>query len=72
MARRIPIAAARKNFAEVVARSGKGERIKLTRYDRTVAVLIPKQHLENLERCEEEQARVADPARAERRPPKRR
>jgi len=72
MARRIPIAAARKNFAEIVARSGKGERIKLTRYDRTVAVLIPKQHLADLERCEEEHAPGADAARVERRSPRRR
>jgi len=72
MARRIPIAAARKNFAEIVARSGKGERIKLTRYDRTVAVLIPKQHLADLERCEEEHAPEAGAARVERRSPRRR
>ena len=72
MARRIPIAAARKNLAELVARSGKGERIKLTRYDRTVAVLIPKQHLEDLERCEEEHATRAAGPRVERRSPRRR
>jgi prevent-host-death family protein len=51
---RIAAADARKEFANVVRRSAKGERIKLTRYDKTVAVLIPTRDLARLEECEEE------------------
>jgi prevent-host-death family protein len=53
MTRRIPIAAARKNLAELVASSAKGERIKLTRYNRSLVAVIPKRDLKELERCEE-------------------
>jgi antitoxin (DNA-binding transcriptional repressor) of toxin-antitoxin stability system len=52
MAHRMATADARKNFAGMVKRSAKGERIKLTRYDKTIAILIPKQDLDKLEECE--------------------
>jgi len=52
MTRRIATAGARKNFASLVARSAAGERIKLTRYNKTVAIVIPKKDLERLEDCE--------------------
>ena len=54
MTRRIATAGARKNFASLVARSAAGERIKLTRYNKTVAIVIPKKDLERLEDCEKE------------------
>jgi prevent-host-death family protein len=54
MAPRIPTAEARKKFAKVIQRSAGGERIKLTRYNRTLAVLIPKADLDTLEDCESE------------------
>lgn len=57
MRNRISIAAARKDFANVVRSSAQGERIKLTRYNTTLAVLIPKEDLAELERCEEEKDR---------------
>jgi prevent-host-death family protein len=56
MSHRISIADARKNLAEVVQRSARGERIKLTRYNHSLAVLIPKRDLQELERCQEEGA----------------
>jgi antitoxin (DNA-binding transcriptional repressor) of toxin-antitoxin stability system len=52
MTRRIATAGARKNFASLVARSAAGERIKLTRYNKTVAIVIPKADLAVLEDCE--------------------
>jgi prevent-host-death family protein len=52
MAHRISTAAARKEFANVVRKSSRGERIKLTRYDKTQAVLISKDDLDILEKCE--------------------
>ena len=36
----------------MIQRSAGGERIKLTRYNRTLAVLIPKADLDTLEDCE--------------------
>jgi prevent-host-death family protein len=54
MTRRIATAGARKNFASLVARSAAGERIKLTRYNKTVAIVIPKKDLERLEDCEKQ------------------
>jgi prevent-host-death family protein len=54
--RRIQAAGARKNFSSLVTKSAAGERIKVTRYNKTAAVLIPKQDLERLEECEKEQA----------------
>jgi prevent-host-death family protein len=52
MTQRIPIADARKNFANVLRRTKDGERVKLTRYNKTVAAIIPKQDLEKLKDCE--------------------
>jgi prevent-host-death family protein len=52
MTHRIPIAAARKDFASVVRKTRDGERIKLTRYNKTIAAIIPKHDLEKLKDCE--------------------
>jgi len=52
MTQRLPTAAARKSFATVLRDSAAGERIKLTRYNKTVAVIIPKKDLTDLEECE--------------------
>lgn len=52
MTQRLPTAAARKSFAAVLRDSEAGERIKLTRYNKTVAVIIPKKDLKELEDCE--------------------
>jgi len=54
MTRRIATAGARKNFASLVRRSAAGERIKLTRYNKTVAIVIPKKDLDRLEDCEKQ------------------
>jgi prevent-host-death family protein len=51
--RRVSAAGARKNFSALVQRSQAGERIKVTRYNKTAAVLIPKRDLDRLEDCEE-------------------
>jgi prevent-host-death family protein len=50
--RRIQAAGARKNFSSLVTKSAAGERIKVTRYNKTAAVLISKRDLERLEDCE--------------------
>ena len=67
MARRIPTAAARKEFANVLRESARGERIKLTRYDKTVAVVVSKDDFAKLEDCESRSpvrhARTAQPRR---------
>ena len=52
--RRIQAAEARKNISSLVKKSQAGERIKVTRYNKTAAVLIPKRDLAKLEECEEE------------------
>lgn len=52
--RRIQAAGARKNFSALVKKSQAGERIKVTRYNKTAAVLVPKRDLERLEECEEQ------------------
>ncbi len=52
MTQRLPTAVARKDFANVLRDSAAGERIKLTRYNKTVAVIIPKKDLTDLEDCE--------------------
>jgi antitoxin (DNA-binding transcriptional repressor) of toxin-antitoxin stability system len=70
MAERIATAAARKEFAEIVQRSSAGTRIKLTRYGKTQAVLIPKNDLVALEDCES--ARSKSAKGAGKRPPGRR
>ena len=50
--RRIQAAGARKHFSSLVTKSAMGERIKVTRYNKTAAVLVPKADLEKLEECE--------------------
>ncbi len=62
MVLRIPTAVARKQFARIVDKSSRGQRIKLTRYDKTQAVIISMDDLSRLEECE----------RLTRRPPGRR
>jgi len=57
MAERIATANARKGFAELVQRSAGGERIKLTRYGKTQAIMIPKSDLALLEDCEGDKRR---------------
>jgi prevent-host-death family protein len=52
MAKRIAATDARRDFSEVVQQSSRGERIKLTRYGKTQAVLISARDLERLEDCE--------------------
>lgn len=52
MAQRMSTAEARKDFAAMLRSSASGERIKLTRYNKTVAVLIPKHDLDALEDCQ--------------------
>jgi antitoxin (DNA-binding transcriptional repressor) of toxin-antitoxin stability system len=54
MTQRLPTARARKGLATVLRDSAAGERIKLTRYNKTVAVIIPKKDLVALEECEKE------------------
>ena len=56
MTQRIAAAGARKHFASLVKQSARGERIKITRYNKTAVVLIPKRDLEALEDCEKESA----------------
>jgi prevent-host-death family protein len=58
MARRVPVAQARKRFASLLGHSVAGERIQLTRYNKTVAVLIPKQDFSKLEDCESGRSRA--------------
>jgi prevent-host-death family protein len=60
---RIPVAEARKGFAAVMARSAGGLRIKVTRYGRTLAALIPKRDLEKLENCEKKADKLATSGR---------
>jgi antitoxin (DNA-binding transcriptional repressor) of toxin-antitoxin stability system len=72
MSQRMPTAEARKGFASVLRNSAAGERIKLTRYNKTIAVIIPKKDLVELEDCEEkkrahgggEQGHETHPARS--------
>jgi len=54
MTHRIPIAAARKNLASLVRKTKDGDRVKLTRYNKTIAAIIPKHDLEKLHDCEDQ------------------
>jgi len=54
-------------LANVVRRSARGERIKVTRYGKTLAILISKRDLQALEDCEKGQGA----ARSSRRPSRR-
>ena len=56
MTQRLPTALARKDFANVLRDSAAGERIKLTRYNKTVAVIIPTKDLADLEDCQKVRA----------------
>jgi prevent-host-death family protein len=62
--RRIQAAGARQNFSSLVKKSQAGERIKVTRYNKTAAVLVPKRDLERLEECEKVMASAAGGKRA--------
>jgi prevent-host-death family protein len=53
---RIPTAGARKRFASLVKQAARGERVKITRYNQTAVVMIPKHDLEALEECEKKAA----------------
>ena len=57
MAQEIATAVARKNLARVVRRSAAGTRIKLTRYGKIQAVLVPEDDFRFLENCERDAAR---------------
>jgi len=59
MAQRIPTAVARKQFARIVEKGSRGQRIKLTRYDKTQAVIISMDDLSRLEECERQTRRPA-------------
>jgi prevent-host-death family protein len=59
MAQRVPTAVARKQFARLVEKSSRGQRIKVTRYDKTQAVIISKEDLSRLEECERKSKRAA-------------
>jgi len=50
--RRVKSAGARKHFGSLITKSQMGERIKVTRYNKTAAVLISKRDLAKLEDCE--------------------
>lgn len=60
MAQRMSTAEARKDFAALLRSSAAGERIKLTRYNKTVAVLIPKHDLDELEECQQRRRRLKE------------
>ena len=59
MAQRMSTAEARKDFAALLRSSAAGERVKLTRYNKTVAVLIPSQDLAELEDCQRRRREIA-------------
>jgi prevent-host-death family protein len=61
MTHRVPIADARKRFASLLRATKDGERIKLTRYNKTVAAIIPKHDLEKLKDCEARDDAPANP-----------
>jgi len=54
--RRVKSAGARKHFGSLVTKSALGERIKITRYNKTAAVLVSKRDLAKLEDCEKADA----------------
>jgi prevent-host-death family protein len=53
---RIPTAGARKRFASLIKQAARGDRVKITRYNQTAVVMIPKHDLEALEDCEKKAA----------------
>ena len=51
---RIPVAAARRDFAKILARAAeRGSRIKVTRYGTTLAGIISRADLSRLKECDE-------------------
>ncbi len=60
---RIATAGARKRFASLVKQAARGERVKITRYNKTAVVMIPKHDLEALEECEKKSAAAKPVAR---------
>jgi len=60
MVTRIPAAVARKEMATVLKRAARGERIKITKHDKTVAVIIPKGDLRSLEDCQDRERGVLE------------
>jgi PHD/YefM family antitoxin component YafN of YafNO toxin-antitoxin module len=50
---RIPVAEARKNLASVLAKAAKNERVKITRYNQTLAGIISRADLMRLSHCDE-------------------
>jgi prevent-host-death family protein len=57
--KRVAKADARKRFAEIVTDAGHGgERIKITHYGKTLAVLIPAADLKRLQDCEGSKAKA--------------
>ena len=55
---RIPVATARRDFANVLSRAAKrGSRIKVTRYGTTLAGIISRADLAQLEKCDDVLAR---------------
>jgi len=64
--RRIPIGEARSDLANLLRQAEQGARIKLTRYNRTIAALVSKADLASLRDCEEERRNL----RRKRRPEK--
>jgi prevent-host-death family protein len=56
---RVSKADARKRFAQIVTDAGHGgQRIKITHYGKTIAVLIPKADLQRLQDCEQTKSRA--------------
>lgn len=51
--KRLPIAEARASISDLVHEVKKGSRIKITRYDKTIAWVVPRRDGEALEECEE-------------------
>lgn len=50
---RIPKTEARRRFSEVITRAGyRGERVKITHYGKTLAIIVPKADLRIIEDCE--------------------
>ena len=57
---RIAKSEARKRFSEVIDKAGRrGERVKITHYGRTLAILVSRKDLEVLNDCENAQAAPA-------------
>jgi prevent-host-death family protein len=62
---RISVAAARRDFAKILARAAKrGARIKVTRYRTTLAGIVSRDDLARLEECEKLLARIRTTRRA--------